>query len=803
VATRLYFESPASGIVPTPSVTPSGWHSSWNKTKSDVSFLSPSKHTAGAQGLPFNALSGTAGHFTGFTQVVSIPLTAQTISGTVKGQILSAAASSATDATVAIAIRVLKSDGTERGVLLAPTASDDTSTTPPEVSTTRTNRRFLDSTESASLTLTSVDASDGDVLVVELGQRQTSSSVLSNDVALGPTGASFTDVPEDDTTTTGIGWLEFSGTVQFKTPYLFGSSSTPADGAAATGTADPTAVTPPTGMLAGDLVFLIADARIASLTQAISNAGGQTWTSHTQQSATTKSVRVFTCTFNGTWSANPSVSFGSATCNSAYMHVFRPPSTSYTWSVNVAQTSTNDTTSPFSALAGHTTTGTNPTVTLQGWHSPDDNTWGTLTGTGWEVTGTAQYRNTSGSDQSASFAHIISTTAQTLATAGKSQLTLGADNTQIWEITMAAAAPVTGGAVSSIGAATAIATGKSNASSAANSNAVATATGVGKALVSGAMSSAGGATATMVGVAAISGAASSAGSATATAAGQSRASGDANAVAGATATAAGAATSKSDITSAGTATGIATGQSNSSSDITAAGSATAIMVGDAAVAGSGAAVESAGSATAIATSSALAKSDANAVASATVIGAGKSQASGAISSTGSATATMVGKAAISAAASSAGAATAIANGQARASSAISSAGSATAIGTGQAQASGDLNAAGSATGIMEGTTAATGAGAMSAAASSTAIMGGAALAKTDVSANGTAIATMVGDAQGGGVTPVEESTTKPSQAAFGYMVSRKERRRQIEEQDRQDIADLMQWLDSEQWREAA
>lgn len=220
----------------------------------------------------------------------------------------------------------------------------------------------------------------------------------------------------------------------------FGSASTPADGAATTNTADPTAVTPP-GMVKGDLVFMIGDARIAGLTLAISQAGGQNWTTHAAQSATTKSVRVFTCTFNGTWSADPSVSFGSTTCNSAYMHVFSPPSTGYTWSVNVAQTSTNDATSPFSALAGHTTTGTNPTVTLQGWHSPDDNTWGTLTGTGWEVTGTAQYRNTSGSDQSGSFAHIVSTTAQTLATPGKSQLTLGADASQMWAITMAAIPP--------------------------------------------------------------------------------------------------------------------------------------------------------------------------------------------------------------------------------------------------------------------------------------------------------------------------------------------------------------------------
>lgn len=219
--------------------------------------------------------------------------------------------------------------------------------------------------------------------------------------------------------------------------YYFDSSSTPLDGSATTNTADPTAVTPPAGMKAGDLVFMIGDARIASLTLAISQAGGQTWTTHAAISATTKSVRVFTCVFNGTWSANPSVSFGSTTCNSVYMHVFRAPGTVHAWSVNQAQVASSDTTDPFS-ITGQTTTGSNPTVTMAGWHSPDDNTWGTLTGTGWEVTGVPQYRNTSGSDQSASFAHKVQTAAGATGNVGKSQLTLGADTAQQWIITMAA-----------------------------------------------------------------------------------------------------------------------------------------------------------------------------------------------------------------------------------------------------------------------------------------------------------------------------------------------------------------------------
>lgn len=226
----------------------------------------------------------------------------------------------------------------------------------------------------------------------------------------------------------------------------FGSASTPADAVAAIGTADPTAVTPPSGMLAGDLVCMIGHQRAAAATLAVSAAGGQTWTTETAASGTNCTTRLFWCTFNGTWSTDPSVDFSATTCNTAVMHVFRPPTTGYTWSVNQAQQTGSDATSPFT-IAGQTTTGTGPTVTLAIWASPDDNTYGTLTGTGWEVTGTAQYRNTSGSDQSCSFAHKIQTAAGATGDTSKLQATLGADTTTTTIITFAATAPAVAGTI--------------------------------------------------------------------------------------------------------------------------------------------------------------------------------------------------------------------------------------------------------------------------------------------------------------------------------------------------------------------
>jgi hypothetical protein len=216
----------------------------------------------------------------------------------------------------------------------------------------------------------------------------------------------------------------------------FASASNPVDSATATNTTNPTVVTPPTNMLAGDLVLMMAEARATSGTLAISNTGGQTWTSETQQNGTNVRIRLFWCRFNGTWSANPSVSMGSASCNTVVMHVFRPSKASIVWQVDVAQVSAN-----FAApgapnrtvtIPGITTV-TNGALVFAGWASQDDNTWGSLTA-GWSTPGSDQYRNTSGSDQSQTHAYRVMTIAGATGNVSKNQLTLGGDAGRYWII---------------------------------------------------------------------------------------------------------------------------------------------------------------------------------------------------------------------------------------------------------------------------------------------------------------------------------------------------------------------------------
>ena len=89
--------------------------------------------------------------------------------------------------------------------------------------------------------------------------------------------------------------------------------------------------------------------------------------------------------------------------------------------------------------------------------------------------------------------------------------------------------------------------------------------------------------------------------------------------------------------------------------------------------------------------------------------------------------------------------------------------------------------------------------AASSAGTSTATMGGAAIVSGDMSADGAASVVAEGVAVGG-ATVVEISGQIPSLGGAGWSPSRK---RKIEQQDRQDIADIMAWLESDQWREAA
>lgn len=165
-------------------------------------------------------------------------------------------------------------------------------------------------------------------------------------------------------------------------PTYFGSASNPSDNGTLN---EPTtaAVTPPASMASRDLVFLIGQNGAATTGQmSISNTGGQTWTSRGETAANGVCVQVWTCQFNGTWSADPSIAFAAQTGTipvTAVMHVFRPGNAGEDWALDQAYSGAGFSAPGAAAfaipLAGPTTAKDN-VVSLAGWLSFDDNTWG-------------------------------------------------------------------------------------------------------------------------------------------------------------------------------------------------------------------------------------------------------------------------------------------------------------------------------------------------------------------------------------------------------------------------------------------
>ena len=131
----------------------------------------------------------------------------------------------------------------------------------------------------------------------------------------------------------------------------FNSASTPADNGTSTGT--PIAVTPPGSMVTGDLVVMFGYYR-GNSTIAVSATGGQTWSTamaSTNSGGSTISYFVTWCRYNGTWGANPSLSFSTSSTNcNVVMHVFRPTTGTNVWALE-ATTANVDRAAPATPFA--------------------------------------------------------------------------------------------------------------------------------------------------------------------------------------------------------------------------------------------------------------------------------------------------------------------------------------------------------------------------------------------------------------------------------------------------------------------
>lgn len=196
--TRFYL--PSTGAA---EVTPA-FSASWNLTTSADQLRCTTVKQATTMTNKVTANSSSVQNILN-RQYVSDPIAGQTISGTVNGQVRGRESNNAMNGFSSITIRVVSNDGTTvRGTPLAITTGAT------EYSTAVTNRNTP-----ISSALTSVNAQNGDRIVIEIGARQMAASTNRN-VTQSFGDDSATDLAVDETTTTADNpWVEFSGDIKF------------------------------------------------------------------------------------------------------------------------------------------------------------------------------------------------------------------------------------------------------------------------------------------------------------------------------------------------------------------------------------------------------------------------------------------------------------------------------------------------------------------------------------------------------------------------------------------------------------
>ena len=210
MATRLYLSSAAA-----PTVSPA-FDAGWEATGSAIRrWLDASKVGITETLAVATALNSPAGAVDALVaQYTTAPLSGnQTITGTLKGQIIVRENALAADLRAQVLVWVMKTDGTSRGTLLAM----DTAALANEFATSNTNRAFP---RGGAITLTSVAALDTDRIVIEVGYRKHENATNSRTGTFTAGNPSGTDLPEDetDTDTTKVPWFEFSQTLTFASP---------------------------------------------------------------------------------------------------------------------------------------------------------------------------------------------------------------------------------------------------------------------------------------------------------------------------------------------------------------------------------------------------------------------------------------------------------------------------------------------------------------------------------------------------------------------------------------------------------
>lgn len=211
MAFRIYL--PSSGSAP---VTPSTWN---HANQAPTTYTLPGKNTkASPTALTSRTTaSGTTNPYTrAVMRYIIGPLAPNEISGTVKAVMRCSEANAACNATMSIAAKIIKPDGTDRSVLLAAIAADRKDNVE-EFSTSLYGRLVYNASEVAPIPITARTPTAGDYLVIELGFR--SASTTSYNVVMRHGDNSATDMVYEVGSNTNdyAPWVEFSGNTPWQT----------------------------------------------------------------------------------------------------------------------------------------------------------------------------------------------------------------------------------------------------------------------------------------------------------------------------------------------------------------------------------------------------------------------------------------------------------------------------------------------------------------------------------------------------------------------------------------------------------
>lgn len=201
MATRLYFQY---GVVP--SLAPA-YDPAWEKTGSYRYTCSPVKQGTAFTEINTYESSSSVNYDAAIAQFISDPLAAQTINGTIKGQILARESAAAADLALAIVVRVVSALGVPRGTLLSY-FPDPIGTA--ELSAGAAVNRYIP----VSIAISELAVQAGDRLVIEIGFRAFNAVTTTYYTYLTVGDAGATDLPEDEAEVTYLNpWIEFSGSL--------------------------------------------------------------------------------------------------------------------------------------------------------------------------------------------------------------------------------------------------------------------------------------------------------------------------------------------------------------------------------------------------------------------------------------------------------------------------------------------------------------------------------------------------------------------------------------------------------------